>query len=536
MNKLKIKNIMFLGLLISLISSCSLDSSESETSDIETLGSSSSYSSSSEDVILSDALYEEFWNPASNIEVKLDFYNDSLIYLDNYGGTDPNTAKADIYFPADLTLTLNNKTYFYKEVGVRKKGNTSRSMIFDNGKYNGGTLHYKIDFHETFSDASIYKGEIAKFYHDWTGDVGGYKIRDDRLFAGMEKIDLKYNRIGDPTFLREVYARHLFRSSGIISPNGTLGKTVVVHNGTQVVCNQNYQFLEVIDKKLLRHFLTKEESQGDLYKLGWGSLGDGTWEGANFAEKGAVVQDNNGNYVAGYTIGVEDKFNNEYFIYDLKTNKKTTSNSSLVNFIHILNKKYSDYGNSTDYYADLEGILDLEYFAKYEAICFFLGNPDDVRNNHNNAYIYFNPVNNLAYFIPYDFDQCLGFLPRGDDLTTYWPTTTKYQGYYRYNNAEIMDMALYYKTILIDSNDNDDIRTYSSQWPSSSVSKSFYKETLYSFKTDERFTSSYFNNFLKQFVYASSYSDKQQGSFIKLSTWIEKKLSSIDSDERLSTY
>ena len=44
----------------------------------------------------------------------------------------------------------------------------------------------------------------------------------------------------------------------------------------------------------------------------------------------------------------------------------------------------------------------------YEAIAFLCGNFDDFRNNANNYYVYISSIDNIAYFIPYDFDRGLG--------------------------------------------------------------------------------------------------------------------------------
>ena len=52
---------------------------------------------------------------------------------------------------------------------------------------------------------------------------------------------------------------------------------------------------------------------------------------------------------------------------------------------------------------------------------YFLGNPDDLRNNYNNFYLYFVPSTGQALFIPYDYDRCLGVTyewnPTGNGVT-----------------------------------------------------------------------------------------------------------------------
>jgi hypothetical protein len=56
----------------------------------------------------------------------------------------------------------------------------------------------------------------------------------------------------------------------------------------------------------------------------------------------------------------------------------------------------------------LKSVVDINSFLKYAAVSYLIGNPDDMRNNKNNTYIYFHGENNLAHFIPYDLDWSLG--------------------------------------------------------------------------------------------------------------------------------
>jgi hypothetical protein len=58
--------------------------------------------------------------------------------------------------------------------------------------------------------------------------------------------------------------------------------------------------------------------------------------------------------------------------------------------------------------ASLNRIVDMDAFLMYVAVSYLTGNPDDMRNNMNNTYIYFDSVTNKAYFIPYDLDWSLG--------------------------------------------------------------------------------------------------------------------------------
>jgi hypothetical protein len=68
----------------------------------------------------------------------------------------------------------------------------------------------------------------------------------------------------------------------------------------------------------------------------------------------------------------------------------------------------------------------MDSFLAYAAVSYFLGNPDDLRNNYNNFYLYLKP-NGKAVIIPYDLDRCLGITyewdPTGNAVTQMDPFT-----------------------------------------------------------------------------------------------------------------
>ena len=53
--------------------------------------------------------------------------------------------------------------------------------------------------------------------------------------------------------------------------------------------------------------------------------------------------------------------------------------------------------------------MNVDNFLRYSALCWVFGLPDDLRNNYNNYYLYFDKEDK-ALFIPYDNDRCLGIL------------------------------------------------------------------------------------------------------------------------------
>lgn len=295
-------------------------------------------------------------------------------------------SKSPIYRKADVVITIHSASgteeYVIEEVGVRMKGNTSRTAFYSaqDGIYNA--IHLKLSFQETFDEEEYY-GADAKVW----ADEESREARKDRTFATLEKMDLRWNRCDDGSYLKEYYAYETYRAFGVLSPHVNLCSLnwSGVHMGV-------YTINEPIDKVFLEKYLPEEAQGGDLYKLGWADQG-----GASFTRE--------------TSIGIEDEDAGAFYAYDLKTNKKTSEHQALKELIHRLND-----GEVTE--AEYASLVDVEYFLRYAAVSYMLGNPDDLRNNYNNCYIYFRADTGQVLVIPYDYDRCLG-------VTTHWnPTHT----------------------------------------------------------------------------------------------------------------
>jgi hypothetical protein len=149
---------------------------------------------------------------------------------------------------------------------------------------------------------------------------------------------------------------------------------------------------EPVDKVFLSKRLPENALGGDLYKCGWAG-------------------NQNASFLSTDSIGIEDEDAREFYAYDLKTNKKISAHESLVNLIGSLN-------SATVTKEDFGRLIDTGTFLPFAAVSYLLGNPDDMRNNYNNFYLYFRADNGKAVFIPYDYDRCLG-------ITAHWnPTHT----------------------------------------------------------------------------------------------------------------
>lgn len=328
-------------------------------------------------------IYEQLFNISNKVEIKLDIPNAELKKLnDDYNRYASRGSKSPIYRKADMYITITTSsdsyTYVINEVGVRMKGNTSRCQFYsdEDGMYN--LIHFKVSFKETFDDALYYTDDA----HVWGTDAEGKaqrKARKDRTFATLEKIDMKWNKNFDTTYIREYYAYETFRDNGVIAPHTNVASIDIgsIHAGL-------YTIYEPIDKIFIEKYISAEDQGGNLYKCGYA--------GNNAPD---LTNSDTSN------MGVEDEEAGAFYAYDLKTNKKTPDHSGLVKLIKGLN---SNSLTKTEF----ANLVDTDNFLKFSAVSYFTGNPDDFRNNYNNYYIYFLKSSGKAIFIPYDLDRCFG--------------------------------------------------------------------------------------------------------------------------------
>ena len=347
-----------------------------------------------------EQIYQQLFDPNNRIEVDLDMADSELQKMqDDYYRYADMGSKSPIYRKAMVSISITNadNTIVYRipEVGVRMKGNTSRTDFYnaEDGIYN--YIHLRLDFQETFEDETYYGSERTVW-----NNPDQLKARKDRTFATLEKLEVRWNKNLDATYIREDYAYEVYRSEGILAPNCTL--SVLTWNDARMGL---YVLEEPIDKVFIERNLPEADWDGDLYKLGW------TWMPASFTSQ--------------KSIGIENEDNGEFYCYDLKTNKKTSQHESLKNLLTQLNS-----GNITK--EGFASLVDMDYFLRYAAVSYFLGNPDDLRNNYNNCYIYFLKSSGKMIVIPYDYDRCLGvtvsYNPSGHAMTKENPFSDRAEG------------------------------------------------------------------------------------------------------------
>ena len=347
-----------------------------------------------------EQVFDLLFDIKNKVYLQLDMPEEELAKMQaDYEAYDCNGSKSPIYRMADLQVTVttpDGSTYNWmiEEVGVRMKGNTSRTDFYspERGLYN--IIHLKLSFQEAFDDEEYY-GADAKVW-----DEAERENRKDRTFATLEKLDLRWNRCDDSTYLKEYFAYETYRRNGVLAPHTNLAafEWAGIHMGV-------FTINEPIDKLFLKKYLPDDACGGDLYKVGWAGS-------------------NNGSFLTTDSIGIENEDKGEFFAYDLKTNKKSSAHESLTSFINAMNAEVTK-----ESFAEL---VDLEAFLPFAAVSYLLGNPDDMRNNYNNFYVYFRSDNGKAVFIPYDYDRCLGITahwnPTGNGVTRDNPFSAKLLG------------------------------------------------------------------------------------------------------------
>jgi spore coat protein CotH len=271
--------------------------------------------------------------------------------------------KSDAYVQANVIYEDSQGLLSLQHIGFRTRGNLSRNRIQDD---EGHLIinHYKLKFDETFNDTL----DVSK-----------------RFMFGLEELDLKYNRNADETYMNEHYALSLYRSFDVYAQRSTHLMVYIKIDGYTHKMGL-YTAFEPIDKTFIERRFEGQHATGDLYKSLWQQYGPALL---------TYPQDLN-------AIGIKNASINYRPSYDLKTNKDTSMHESLIAFMIGMSLELS----ARQLF--LETYVDLDYMARFFAVSLILGNPDDIRSNGNNYYVYHDPVDQLFYIIPYDLDHSLG--------------------------------------------------------------------------------------------------------------------------------
>lgn len=290
---------------------------------------------------------------------------DALIaHMLEYAAIDPNM-RTNRYFRADFVHTRPDGTTTLEEVGFRTRGNTTRELPEEDGEYR--RAHFKLKFDALF---------------DLVPGTAAYAERDERRFAGVKELSLKWGREEDPSQIRELFAYELFRQAGVPVPR-VVPVDLTFEIGPRTIHHGLHLGIENVDKP----FLTKRwgsDNDGDLYKCLW--LGEGPATLTPITNPRAV--------------GVKDWTRDYRPAYDLQTNEETSDHAALFALIDALDTL--DDAALTTWLAG----FDVEHLLRAIAVNVLVGMPDDYWAMGNNYYLYFGAT--LTRFIPWDYDHGLG--------------------------------------------------------------------------------------------------------------------------------
>ena len=164
-----------------------------------------------------EEIFDQLFDINNYIEVNIDISDEELGKIqkdyEKYAGMG---SKSPIYRQANLEITIKTEkdehTYLIKDVGVRMKGNTSRTDFYNEEEGQFNLIHYKIDFQETFDDDKYFDEPI-----DWTEDEEGRTARKDRTFATLENIEVRWNKCDDSTYIRDFSGMIRYKLDGFFS-------------------------------------------------------------------------------------------------------------------------------------------------------------------------------------------------------------------------------------------------------------------------------------------------------------------------------
>ena len=323
------------------------------------------------------------------------------------------------------------------------------------------------------------------------------KERKKRRIGDAKKFDIKYNKNEDYTFTKQIYAYYCYAQEGMLSQRNNLVKVNVQSETNKMT--YLYELQECIDSEFLERRYSEEEAEGNLYKCTYTSMG------------GASLTDYSNN-----KIGVE-KGSYEP-IYDLKTNDDEPDHTLLKNLIDTLN---NDKSTASKFKPTFDSMIDAETYIKYAAMSWVIGNPDDLRNNYNNYYLYFNSLDNKATFIPYDYDRCFGIMKdweiHMEEIPCYTTKTNTGERKWQKN-------PLYWRTII---STTDSSVNYSKDYPVIAEYQELYNELCYEY-AQKYLDETKFREFNDQFVYSKKDITKAGANNITFKAYSDKKLNTFN--------
>ena len=320
------------------------------------------------------AIYDEIFDLNSAVDISIDISKEQLADLQkDFEFFRQKGSRSSVYRIADtVTFTVNGKKYVVDDVGIRLKGTTSRCNFFDDvlGIYN--LVNLRICFNCTFDDMSDYGLETRV----WKNDADKER-RQNRRFATMQSMELKWNITADNTYVRNIYMQEIFRDYRVPAQRCRL--TTLSLGGCKLGI---YRLFEPVDEDFIHRYFSEKDWGGDLYKVRCTDRSPAT-------------------YSLGNDYGIGNKKKAVDYNFDLKTNLDTSKHESLKRLLKTINRP----GATKQTFDE---VADMDEVARVMAVNFAMGNQDDMRNNYNNHYLYFRKSDGKAVIIPYDNEIVMG--------------------------------------------------------------------------------------------------------------------------------
>ena len=316
-------------------------------------------------------IWDESYIPEITIHMTVDEWNKLLMRYDEFSGN------VD-YFHADFTYRKGEETTFIEDGGIRLRGNTSRRRP----EGNRGEMHdsQNPDWHHCHFGINF-----RKFHKD-----------DEHELHGIRKVNLKWFN-NDPCYVREVYCYNLFRRYGIwTSAFSTFCRVWLdIEGDAKPAYLGVFNMIEPIDDKFVGRRVEGmfENKNGYLWKCvyGVGGPADLNSDDKDNTQKFNWDQDNGVNYT------YEFKGDEEDFL---------SARDQLIDFIQKVKGKTGE-----SFHTWISDVFDMEFLLKTYAVNVAVGMWDDMWNNGNNYYLYFNTTDKYDYkvfMLPYDYDNTLG--------------------------------------------------------------------------------------------------------------------------------
>jgi len=186
-------------------------------------------------------------------------------------------------------------------------------------------------------------------------------------YDGMKKLNLA-NGVGDPAMQRDFLAYNIMREAGIRVPRTSYAKVFL--NDTYWGL---YLIVEQVDKTFIKNNFVNDD--GDLYKnIGFSSL---SW------------------------LGTNPTMYDESIV--LRTNKTTSDFSDFIEFVDVLNNTPNN-----DFADSIVNVFNVDYYLRVLAIDIMTNNWDSYIEHGRNFYLYHEPVSDLFYWIPWDYNLAFG--------------------------------------------------------------------------------------------------------------------------------